>query len=294
MLDGQAHVSQVGGRRAMEMPAAIRHSDHFTLRPCGPTIGAEITGIDLDRPLGDPAVRDLKRAFLDWKVLFFRDQALSSNGQVELARYWGEPVVYPLPPKGDLPEIVRVAHGPDAPGSENTWHSDVTFQQTPALGSILKAVELPPLGGDTLWADMAAAYEGLTEATRARIDGLVAVHDFLARYEGTAHTERAKLSRDVFPVAEHPLVYTHPETGRRILYVNRVYTTRIIGLDEAESAALLGRLCDQAHHPEYQVRFRWTPGAVALWDNRATQHYAVSDYYPHRRLMERVTIAGAG
>jgi taurine dioxygenase len=285
-------VHQVGGRRVMAAPAAISRSDHFVLRPYGPTIGAEIAGIDLDRPLADPVVRDLKRAFLDWKVLFFRDQALSPAGQVRLARYWGEPVSYPLPAKGELPEIVRVAHGPDAPGSENTWHSDVTFQRTPALGSILKAVELPPSGGDTLWADMAAAYDGLTEVMKARIEGLFAVHDFLARYEGAAGSTRAKRSREMFPVAEHPLVYSHPETGRRILYVNRVYTTRILGLPEAEGGALLGLLCDQAHHPEYQVRFRWTPGAVALWDNRATQHYAVSDYYPHRRLMERVTIAG--
>jgi len=204
MLDVQhpAHdpaVHQVGGRRAMGVPAGIRRSDHFTLRPCGPTIGAEVTGIDLDRPPTDGAVRDLKRAFLDWKVLFFRDQALSPQRHVHLARYWGQPVVYPLPAKGDLPEIVQVAHGPDAPGSENVWHSDVTYQQTPALGSILKAVELPPLGGDTLWADMAAAYDGLTAATKARIDGLVAVHDFLARYEGTAATAAAKRSRDMFP-----------------------------------------------------------------------------------------------
>ncbi len=282
----------IGGRRVMCPPEAIRDSEHFDIVPCGPVLGAEIRGLDLNSELSPALVADLKRAFLDWKVLFFRDQSLTARAHVDLARQWGEPIRYPLPDTGELPEIVRVEHGPRSPGVENVWHSDVSYQEIPALGSILHAITVPPYGGDTLWADMTAAYDGLPEEIRQRVDGLVAEHDFLARYQDHDSLARAKAARDMFPVHVHPVVRVHPETGRRILYVNRTYTTRILSLDEPESTWLVDLLCGQAYHPEYQVRFQWSPGAVALWDNRATQHYATSDYYPHHRLMERVTIAG--
>ena len=231
--------------------------------------------------------------FVERKVLFFRGQDLTPQAHVDLARYWGEPIIYPLPEKGALPEIVRGVHGPHSPGGENIWHSDVTFQSTPALGSILKAVRLPACGGDTLWADMVAAYEGLTAEIKAILAGLTAIHDSLAPLRGHRSFEKAAADRDAFPFAEHPVVRIHPDTGSRILYVNHYYTTELKGDTQgADAADLLELLCNQAYHPEYQCRFRWTEGSVALWDNRATQHYAASDYYPHERVMERVTIAG--
>ncbi|WIM94403.1 TauD/TfdA family dioxygenase [Actinoplanes oblitus] len=283
---------EVGGTRVMARPDAIRQSDHFELRPCTPTIGADISGLDLSVPLAGPALADLKRAFLDWKVLFFRDQALSPQRHVELARHWGNPVVYPLPDKGEFPELVNLNHGPEDPGVENIWHSDVSYDEAPSLGSILRAVRLPDTGGDTLWADMAAAYDGLAPEVKERIAGLRAVHDLLALFGDERTGAREVAGRGMFRGAEHPVVRVHPETGQKVIYVNRMYTTRILDVSERESDELLKLLCDQAHHPEYQVRFRWSEDAVVMWDNRSTQHYAVSDYYPNRRILERVSIAG--
>jgi taurine dioxygenase len=282
----------VGGTRVMARPGALRQSDHFELRPCTPTIGADISGLDLTGPLDGGALADLKRAFLDWKVLFFRDQELTPQRHVELARHWGNPVVYPLPDKGEFPELVNLNHGPEDPGVENIWHSDVSYDEAPSLGSILRAKQLPEYGGDTLWADMAAAYDGLAPEVQERIGGLRAVHDLLALFGDERPEEQRGSARGMFRGAEHPVVRVHPETGQKVIYVNRMYTTRILDVSEQESDELLELLCDQAHHPEYQVRFRWTEGAVAMWDNRSTQHYAVSDYYPNRRVLERVSIAG--
>ncbi|MFD8707482.1 TauD/TfdA dioxygenase family protein [Kitasatospora sp. NPDC059648] len=267
-------------------------SEHFSIRPCGPTIGAEITGLSLAEPLAAPVLGDLRRAFLDWKVLFFRDQHLTARQHVDLARAFGEPIVLPVPDKGECPEVTRVAAGVGEPGAENVWHSDGSGDEKPSLGSILRALHVPPAGGDTLWADMAAAYDGLPEDVKERIAHLRAVHDPLTIYDGYDDVAQDREGLGMFPVSEHPIVRVHPETGQKILYVNRFYTTRILGLDDAEGAELLAFLCDQAHYPEYQVRFRWTDGAVAMWDNRSTQHYAASDYYPQTRVLERVSIAG--
>ncbi|WP_436521066.1 TauD/TfdA dioxygenase family protein [Actinoplanes sp. HUAS TT8] len=282
----------VGREKVLTRPSAIVESDHFTINPCTSTIGAEISGLSLVAPVPEPALADLRRAFLDWKVLFFRDQHLSSHDHVELARHWGEPLVLPMPDKGDFPAVTRVAAGPGEPGTENVWHSDGSGDEKPSLGSILRALHVPSAGGDTLWADMEAAYEGLPEDVKERIANLRAVHDPLTIYDGYDEAMRQRDSRGLFPVSEHPVVRIHPETGAKILYVNRFYTTRILDLPDDESARLLAYLCNQAHYPEYQVRFRWTAGAVAMWDNRSTQHYAASDYYPQRRVLERVSIAG--
>ncbi|MBW8799882.1 MAG: TauD/TfdA family dioxygenase [Streptomyces sp.] len=271
---------------------AFTDSDYFRIEPCGPVIGAEISGIDLRNLPTGPVLGDLKRAFLDWKVLFFRGLDPTSKEHLDFARLWGEPIDFPTAEKADLPEVIVIAHGPDSPASENVWHSDVTYLQTPSTASILRAVDLPPLGGDTLWSDMAAAYDGLPDDVKERVENLTAVHDFLTRHAGRDSVRRSELSRDLFPQSDHPVVLVHPETGRRIIYVNRVYTREILGLTASENEELLELLCSQASRPEYQCRFRWTPGAIAVWDNRSTQHYAVADYSPHRRVMERVTIAG--
>ncbi|MDI2128436.1 TauD/TfdA dioxygenase family protein [Yinghuangia seranimata] len=273
-----------------EPPAPYQLID---VAPCTPAIGAEITGVDLAQPLGDALLAELHRALLEWKVLFFRDQSLTAPEHRDLARNWGTPEVHPFLPKVDgIPEVVRLARGADSPAVENVWHSDASFETTPPMGSILRAVQVPAVGGDTLWADMAAAYDGLTDDMKQRLNGLNAVHDFTQSFGATLGPDELAAAQKAFPAVTHPVVRTHPETGRKLLYVNRIFTHHIDGLPEDESRELLAFLYDQARHPEYQCRLRWRPGTVAFWDNRATQHYASADYYPHTRIMERVTILG--
>ena len=264
----------------------------FGLAPLTPSIGAEVTGVDLRQPLDDVARAELHRALLEWKVLFLRDQPVTGEQHRAFARTWGELEVHPFLPQGDVPEIVRFEKGDDQKGYENIWHSDVSWRALPSLGSILRCVECPDVGGDTLWADMGAAYDGLSQATKDQIDDLVAVHDWLPTF-GMAMDEatRDELRKD-FPAVEHPVVRTHPETGRKTIYVNRAFTQHIVGLDERASRELLEHLYVQASFPEYQCRFKWEPGDVAYWDNRSTQHYASSDYFPQRRVMERITVIG--
>lgn len=190
------------------------------------------------------------------------------------------------------PEVVRFEKGAEIGGYENVWHSDVTWREIPSLGSVLRAIEVPAVGGDTLFADMGAAYERLSDTMKERIDGLVAVHDWVRTFGLGMDAETREKLRVDFPPVEHPVVRTHPETGRKTLYVNRAFTSHIVGLDEAESRALLDYLYNQATFPEYQCRWRWQAGDVAFWDNRSTQHYASSDYFPQRRVMERITVIG--
>ncbi|MGP3982030.1 TauD/TfdA dioxygenase family protein [Streptomyces sp. KR80] len=265
----------------------------FEIVPLGRTIGAEVRGTDLSRPLGPALREELNRALLEWKVLFFRGQHLTSAQQRDVARHWGELETNPLLARGSSQDVVRFdKSGIAAPTFENVWHADVTFRERPALGAVLQLREVPPIGGDTLWADMAAAYDNLPQEVKDRIDGATAVHDFIPGFARFYGPERLAPLQDDFPPVEHPVVRTHPETGRRTLFVNASFTTRITGMQREESDRLLRYLWQQAHVPEYQVRFRWQPGDVAFWDNRATQHYAVDDYVPHRRVAERVAIAG--
>jgi taurine dioxygenase len=264
----------------------------FDLAPLSATIGAEIAGIDLRRPLDDELFAELDRALLEWKVLFFRGQELAAAQHAAFARRWGELEVHPFLPRGELPELVRFEKSSDNAGYENIWHSDVTWREVPSLGSVLRCIEAPAYGGDTLWADMACAYDGLPEDVRSRIDGLVAVHDFATSFGLAMSEEDLARSRAQYPPAEHPVVRTHPRTGRKTLFVNEIFTSHVKDLPPDESEALLQVLFRQARTPEYQCRFRWTPGAIAFWDNRATQHYAASDYHPQRRVMERATIIG--
>jgi taurine dioxygenase len=277
----------------------VRPYDRFTIAPLSPTIGAEVGGIDL-RDVDDDLFADIHRALLEWKVLFFRDQLLDRTTQAAFARRFGELETHPFfkhlkdtpDQPDDSPEVVRLAKGAAAVGYENMWHTDVTWRECPAFGAVLRAVEVPTVGGDTLWADMGAAYDGLPDEIRSRIDGLQAEHDWMPSFGLAMGRELAEQLRPHYPAVVHPVVRTHPDTGRKTLFVNRNFTTRIIGLDPAASDELLDRLYRQADYPEYQCRFRWTAGAVALWDNRATQHYASSDYAPQVRVMERVSIAG--
>ncbi|HWT44112.1 MAG TPA: TauD/TfdA family dioxygenase [Sphingopyxis sp.] len=273
-----------------------------SISPATPTIGAEISGLDLDRPLTSAEGEWLRAAWLRFKVVFFRDQDISHESHVRLGRFFGELEGHPVIPSVEgYPEILKIegvegvqltAETLGAFQAYNKWHTDVTFREKPSITSILRARHLPPLGGDTMWADTVAAYAGLPQPVKDRIEGLEAEHDIVRSFGGRVTEEkRAQLARD-FPPVRHPVVRSHPETGEKILYVNYTFTSRIVGLPEEESDSLLRLLFDRIKVPEYQVRFRWTPNAIGIWDNRSTQHYAVGDYWPEYRLLERVTVSG--
>ncbi len=261
--------------------------------PLSPTVGAEIEGVSLSEPMDAQVFEEIHRALLEYKVIFFRDQDVTPEQHVAFARRFGELETHPFVPHRDgHPEVMVLKKNDKIGGYENVWHSDVTWRLEPSLGSVLLAREVPAVGGDTLFCDMYAAYEGLDDSVRASLDGLRAVHDFTRTFGRMMSKEELAKKRQEFPPAEHPVVRTHPETGRKGLYVNAAFTSHIVGMDPEESDRLLELLYRQATVPEYQCRFRWRQYSVAFWDNRAVQHYAVSDYFPSRRLMERVTIVG--
>jgi taurine dioxygenase len=261
--------------------------------PVTPAIGAEVSGISLAEPCDPGTWAELDKAFTEHKVLFFRDQHITTTQHVAFCRQFGDLEVHPfVPPKAGYPEVMVLVANEKRKGNENTWHSDVTWRQEPSLGSMLRAVELPALGGDTLFANMELAYEALDDATKERLEGRTAIHDFTKVFGGRKSADELAALHETYPPAEHPVVRTHPVTGRRSLYVNAAFTVRIVGMERDESDELLRFLYRQADVPEIQCRLRWEPDTFALWDNRCAQHYAVSDYFPHRRVMERVTIVG--
>jgi len=266
------------------------------IHPLTPTIGAEIRGVDLREPLSGETKRALERALLEHLVIFFRGQKLTDEQHVAFARQFGEISVPPFAPKyGTRPEVIVLDQASPRGEGADAWHSDNTFMSEPPLGSILRAVTLPPLGGDTCFANMYAAYEALSAPIRRLVDGLRAVHDVtkpLSKGIAAGHvTADLREIQERWPPVEHPVVRTHPVTRRRALFVNANSTTRLVGLSERENAALLPLLIDHVRSPEFQCRFRWEVDSVAFWDNRPTQHFAVPDY-SERRVMHRVTLAG--
>jgi taurine dioxygenase len=270
----------------MSVAVAIRE------RKLSPMIGAEIEGVDLREELADETIAEIRAALLRNKVIFFRDQDITTAQHIAFARRFGELEIHPATPKDQAnQEVLRLEHGPNSRGRENNWHSDVTWREQPSLGSILRAVQIPETGGDTLFSNMEAAYEGLSPAMKEWVCTLSAVHD-IARVFGKRLNMTTEQIREKFPLQTHPIVRTHPETGRRSLYVNIGFTSHIIGLSAKESSWLLDHLYSQATLPEYQCRFVWQPNSITFWDNRASQHYAASDYFPEVRIMERVTVAG--
>lgn len=270
-----------------EAPAAP-----FTLRQLTPTIGAELLDIDLGASGIADAIPAIRQALLDNGVIFFRDQDITREQHLAFAQMFGELEIHPATPKDqENPEILRIAHGPKSKGQENHWHSDVTWREEPSLGSILRAIEVPETGGDTLFSNMHAAFLGLSDKMREFVTGLTAVHD-IARVFARRLGKTPEELREKYPMVEHPVIRTHPETGRPGIYVNTAFTSHIKGLSAEESAALLHHLHAQAANPEYQCRFKWEAGSIAFWDNRACQHNAVSDYFPQVRVMERATIKG--
>lgn len=267
--------------------------DGFTVEPVGSTLGGEIRGLDLRQPL-DPVVRDeVARALADFKVLFFRDQPIDQAQHVAFASSFGELEVHPfLPSNTGFAELVRFEKEAKVGGFENAWHHDVTWRANPSMGAVLHGIEVPRVGGDTLFSDMHAAYDGLDDGVKARIEGLVATHDFTRGFGAGMDREAKRQMQERYPPVTHPVVHRHPVTGMKLIYVNRYFVTGIVGLDQDESDALVDTLCREAELVEYQVRFHWERDSIAFWDNRAVQHYAASDYYPATRIMERASIVG--
>ena len=269
----------------------------FRIERLAASLGAEIHGLDLKAPVAEDTFRAFEAALIEHKVLVLRDQHLTTEQHVRFSRMLGDLEVHPMRPQGVFPEILVLDNHKDNPVlSTDVWHSDTTFRQNPTKYTILRCEIMPEVGGDTLWANMEAAYDGLSDIFRSMIAGLRAVHDFQNFRVLFKNTEedRAKLHRmeDMFPNPSHPVVRTHPTTGRKSIYVNPQFTLRIEGLEPAESRAILDVLFAQARVPEYQFRLRWTPGTIVFWDNRSTQHYAANDYYPSRRRMERTAVVG--
>ena len=266
------------------------------ITPITAAIGAEVSGLDLRHELSDVDVKVLRQALLDHLVLFFRDQPITDDEQLAFALRFGPMHLSPLQTvHQDAPEIVVLDQvHPQGEGADE-WHSDNTFLAEPPMGSILRAVQLPDVGGDTCFASMYAAYEGLSPAMRTFVDGLRAVHDITNPLKKAIRDGHSTLDlgamQEKCPPVEHNVVVTHPETGRKALFVNRNSTTHIVGLTDREQDVLLPFLFDHVRSPEYQCRFHWDEGSIAFWDNRAVQHYAVADYH-ERRIMHRATIAG--
>jgi taurine dioxygenase len=269
----------------------------FDIESIGPTIGAEIHGLDLSRQIDQATADALGDALVAHKVIYARDQNITTAQHVAFGRLFGDLEVHPFRPEGEFPEIMVLDNHKDNPVlSTDVWHSDTTFRECPTKYSILRCLVMPETGGDTLWADMCAAYDGLSEPVQKMIGGLKATHDFKnfrALFTNSEEDQkRLRNMEELYPNPIHPVVRTHPISGKKALFVNPQFTLQINGLKADESDALLRLLYEQAHVPEYQFRLRWKPGTIVLWDNPSTQHYAANDYYPNRRTMERVAVLG--
>jgi taurine dioxygenase len=268
------------------------------IEPIAGSLGAEIVGIDLAGNLENECIAAIRRAFLDHLVIFFRDQHLTPAQFLAFARRFGVLAEYPfVTGLADYPEIIEVAKlENERVNFGGIWHSDTTYLDAPPMGSMLLAREVPANGGDTLFANMYLAYETLSDGMRRLLDGLIGISSSAKADVSRTREDRIRTSSGEKPrrhfLAEHPVVRTHPETGRKALYINIAHTVRFKDMSEAESAPLLDFLFRHQVRPEFTCRFRWTPGALAFWDNRATQHNPINDYHWHRRIMHRVTLAG--
>ena len=272
------------------MPAenVVSITPPLSVKPLEPTVGAEISGVDLSRPLSPQQRDEIHALILKHKVVFFRDQHINSEQQIAFARQFGELYEHPTTKKQDhskpqahliLAREAREAYG-NAP--KGRWHTDTSWMLKPTWGAVLRAVELPELGGDTVWADAGLVYRGLSDELKARIDNLYVTHNFKSSLDKVGYA---------YPILAHPLVRTHPQTGEDAIFINFSMSPQFIGWSVEDSKALVAELLKEFSNPEYQVRFKWTPGTVAFWDNRALLHYPVYNYGEFERVMERVLIA---
>ncbi len=282
---------------------ARRHG--VTFEHLGLTLGTVLHGLDLRSVPTAEVIALIRRTLLERPVVFFRDQNLDQAQQVAFARQFGDLDAFPFGKPGEDPFILEIIHGKTSPGTENGWHTDVTWMERPSLGSVAQCIEVPPIGGDTLFSDSHAAYLALPDELRERVEHLSGVNDY--RFFLGSRAAKALPAEDIDTLkkqipfgVEHPLVRTHPETGKQALYIHGQFLrhdslfdarTRL-RLDAKESREIVARLLTMHGRPEYSCRFRCEPGSIAFWDNRAVQHYAASDYYPHRRVLRRVTISG--
>ena len=278
-------------------PITAQHAG-VTVTRVGANLGAEISDVDLRSPLSDEAFRAIEGALVENELIIFRNQEITSDNLMDFGRRFGELTVHPFSPnEASAPQLIKFRNDENnAPFGTDVWHSDETFRAEPPMATVLCAKEVPAVGGDTMFVSMSAAFDGLSDRMQQFISGLEAIHDlkpFRALF-GDSEEDRKNLQHFelLYPPQVHPVVRIHPVSGRKVLFVNPQFTIAIKGMDERESRTLLDTLFHQALIPEYQFRHHWAPHTIAMWDNRSTQHYAVNDYYPQRRYMERVTIRG--
>jgi taurine dioxygenase len=277
------------------VPAAARGYRHITVRRFAPALGAEVRGVQLADGIDADVYREIRAAFLEHQVLFFKEQReIPPSVQVAFGKLFGELHVHPAAPAmAGHPEIFEIhAHKDSKIANGEFWHSDVSCDEVPPLGTMLQIHLLPEIGGDTLFANMYAAYDELSQPLKSMLAGLTATHASEHVYRGRYSDRGVDDGGRVYPQAVHPVVRTHPETGRKALYVNRTFTTRINELSPTESDAVLALLFAHSEQIDFQIRFRWERNDMAFWDNRCVMHHAVWDYWPHERKGRRVTIKG--
>jgi taurine dioxygenase len=270
-----------------------------TVKRVGAYLGAEVSGVDLGKPLSDAQFEAVENALVENELIILREQDISSDDLMRFGRRFNDLTVHPFAPNEgkNAPELIKFRNDEKTPPyGTDVWHSDETFRAEPPMATILIAKEVPAVGGDTMFVSMSAAYEGLSDRLQQLISGLEGIHDMkpFRPLFGKTQEERQKLQNFelMYPPQLHPVVRIHPVSGKKVLFVNPQFTVGINGMEESESRSLLDLLFRQASIPEYQFRHHWQPHTIAMWDNRSTQHYAVHDYYPQRRYMERVTIKG--
>ena len=270
----------------------------YNLEQITPTIGAEISNIDLSQDLSEEKLDQIYQDLIDYKVIFFRNQEISPKNHIALAKSFGEiePPHPVYPHVKDFPEIVLLENDANNPPDTDEWHTDVTFKSDPAFASILYSKIIPPSGGDTLWCSLSAIYEALPDDTKKYLETLRAVHDMGSFRNNFIDDDNEKSAQNVnegfqkFGNAIHPMVKVHPISKNKLLYINPGFTSQIVGMNMTDSNNLLTYLFNFMNKPEFQIRFKWSANTIAIWDNRCTMHYAIGDYMPHHRQMNRITV----
>ena len=269
----------------------------FTVKPLAAALGVELSGVDLTSELTSEVFQEVRRLLVENQVIFFRDQDISPQQHHDLAASFGPLQTHPAYGTVDgFPEITILESTAENPSKIEAWHTDMTFRQHPPMGAVLRSKITPEQGGDTLWASMTAAYDALSNPMKEFLSGLNAEHDFSWGFKESMAEPggRERLAQAVAdnPPVVHPVIRTHPESGKKVLFVNSLFTTRILELEKQESAALLEFLYEHVATPEFSCRFNWEPNTIAIWDNRSTQHKPINDYFPAHRMLHRIVIDG--
>jgi|TARA_B100000795_G_scaffold53966_1_gene35355 taurine dioxygenase len=269
----------------------------FDVKLIGGALGAQLDGVDLAESLSKEVLQEIRKLLVKHEVIFFRDQKISYEQHKEMADFFGPLQTHPAygTVKG-FPEITILESTAEKPTKIEEWHTDMTFREHPPMGSILRSKICPPNGGDTLWSSMTAAYDALSEPMKLFLDDLNAEHDFSYGFKDSlaepGGRERLKDAVEANPPVRHPVIRVHPESGKKVIFVNSLFTTKILELSRNESCSILNFLYDHVTTPEFTCRFNWEPDSIAFWDNRSTQHKPVNDYFPEHRMLERITIDG--